>query len=201
MFSIRPRLAVSVASIVVVLTACTINAPINADFRGRGNVPANDEEIKTCQDACGTQKSASCLDEAAFAGCTAACTGATSDQVATYDDCVKASPCNMTCNAGLRPAADAGPSQPDAGPAVDASRVDAAKPDAGDPNANYAACTKGCDGAIECFTSPETQKSECYSYCSEATPAARLAFASCSLPSNGCSNFYAGCWSPLINGH
>ena len=75
----------------VLFAACT--ATINADFRGRGDVPASSDEIKGCKDSCLAQKNASCMGDDAFATCNAACDGATSDQATQYQSCVKSNAC------------------------------------------------------------------------------------------------------------
>lgn len=200
----RHLVASTLVSLGLALAACTVNAPINATLGGRGEVPANADEVKNCKAACNSQKTANCLDDAALAACTAACSGATSDQVATYDDCVKASACDMSCTASLPPA-DAGTASKDSGSHTDAAKSDSgtvdATADAGDLDAGLSDCMMACDNATECYTSPTTEKSECYSYCSEATPTARENFAGCALPSNGCSMFYSVCWPALMSGH
>ena len=199
----------------VLFAACT--ATINADFRGRGDVPANADEIKGCKDSCLAQKNASCMSDAAFASCNAACDGATSDQATGYQSCVKGNTCG-DCTKTL-PAPDAGP-PPDAGSSADAHPpVDAAKADASDASDataedsatdnSLAECQFSCEETsppvVTCYSDPTSGVAQCKSACANVPATSRTSFSSCvrsllSVPqSSMCQQFMNQCL-PIVLG-
>jgi hypothetical protein len=184
--------------------ACTTT--INADFRGRGDVPASPDEIAQCKDACASQKKAGCMSDDALASCNASCTGATSDGVAQYRDCVSKDSCNASCQGGL--------GAPDAGSTTDAASAPPPAPDARAANAHDAAdtapppdpqvtaCIAACDQVASCFGSSAAQN-DCYARCGSAASQARQTFISCTsdtTPPQGCDAFCSDCTATL-GGH
>jgi hypothetical protein len=206
---ISPR---TLALLFLACFACTINA----DFRGRGDVPANASEIAGCKSSCASQAKASCLSDAALAVCNAACEGATSNQVAHYQDCVSKNSCDTSCtsdlgqsDAGAPPQDSAPPPRDDA--SSDASR-DAAPQDASaeaeaatdqTPDECALACEETTPDVYDCYTSPD-QRSICMARCnSGSTVESRTTFIQCvkSLPfgpeSTVCPQYFSSCYGPF----
>jgi hypothetical protein len=197
--------------------ACTTT--INADFRGRGDVPANANEISGCKSSCAAQSKASCMSDAALAACNAACEGATSDEVAHYQDCVSKDSCDTSCPAEL-PTTDSGAPPPDAAPPRDAGATDATPKDAAPTDAAHEAetatdttpqeCALACEETTpdiyDCYTNPN-DKSVCMARCySGSTVASRTTFIQCvrsipsGPPSSVCSQYFSACFGPFTNG-
>jgi hypothetical protein len=196
-----PLFALALAALAA---ACTTT--INADFRGRGPVPASADEINQCKDACASQKKAGCMSDDALAQCNAACDGATSDGVAQYRDCVSKDSCNGGCAGGLGGGADAGsttdaaPKPQDAQPGADAH--DAAADTTPPPNPEVTACVAACDSVAACFGT-STAKDDCHARCASATSQARQSFTACTsdtIPPQGCDAFCSDCTASL-GGH
>jgi hypothetical protein len=197
----------------LLFAACT--ATINADFRGRGDVPANSDEIKGCKDSCQAQKNASCMTDSALAACNTSCDLSTSDQATQYQSCVKNNACG-DCAKSL-PTPDAGP-PPDAGSKVDAAPppVDAAKPDANDAASEDSAvdnslqdcqfrCEETSPPVVNCYSDIPSGIAQCKSSCQTAPRTSRETFVSCvnslaTVPQTSmCDQFMSQCL-PIIQG-
>jgi hypothetical protein len=181
----------------VVLASIACTATINADFRGRGLVPASADEIAQCKDTCSSQKSSGCLSDDALATCSNACGGATSDAVAQYRACVSNSACNVGCD-GVLGAPDGGA----AGTSADASKADAgdAGHDARDANEAQAPdpCSAACDRVATCFSGSALDA--CHTRCAQSGTQARQNFVSCTsdvVPPNGCDLLCSECISAI----
>jgi hypothetical protein len=195
-----------VLTFVALAGACTTT--INADFRGRGDVPANADEINQCKDSCTSQKKAGCFDDNALASCNASCGSATSDGVAQYRDCVSKQTCNPSCTTDLGgkdggSVADAAP-PPDAQGATDAQggtdAHDAAETAPPDPE--IAQCIAACDAVAACFGTPAA-KDDCHAKCASAPSSKRQQFIACTsdtIPPQGCDAFCSDC-TATIGGH
>ncbi len=201
-----------------VFVACT--ATINADLRGRGEVPANASEISSCKSACSKQAGASCLGD--VTACDALCEGATSSGVARYQDCVSANTCDESCPTQLQyadaaaptVAADAGsplpsdggrpvvttPTTPDSG--QPSGRVDAGKTVTGDPCSN--ACGSKTPDVFDCYNNDPDEESICMGRCfSGSTQTTRQTFVDCvgglasAAPADLCSLYFMTCYEPF----
>lgn len=199
MSHLRPLFALGFAA----FAACTTT--INADFRGRGDVPANPDEVAQCKDACASQKKAGCMSDDALASCNASCAGATSDGVAQYRDCVSKDSCNAGCQGGLgAPDAGSGIDAAPAPPPPDARAADAhdAAETAPPPDPEVTACIAACDSVAACFGT-SAAKDDCRARCASAASQARQTFIACTsdtIPPQGCNAFCTDCTASL-GGH
>jgi hypothetical protein len=192
----------------VALLACTANTVIHADLRGRGAVPANEEEVKACAAGCAAQADAKCANADALA-CKEKCVQITSDQAVAFQACAKDSPCDSAC------ASTIGVSGDTTLPADASAPVDAAKPPVPDASVpptpptpptseeGYSECLGTCYGAAkvkECVTT--LPSGECEKLCKAASPSARMNFGSCAsyATSGPCSTFLSTCWAPFSKG-